>query len=321
MQYTNMTAFVRALRKGKLPGVILWQGESAIDGAPIVLVANKFNGASQNDKTGDMVQTFILPDPHAAGIECDGSRPAKLVAWLQRTGARSICGDCPHAWQVDPATGLHVKGTCYVREYQSPAATLGAVFRGSYPVAGVDFPSDWIPHLAAGLMVRVGSYGDPAACPAPVIAAFVALAAGRTGYTHMWKSAHAGARANASALAPYVMASCDSLADYAAATAAGFRAFLVMPQSAAYAERSILSVGAHVAGAMICPASDEFAAVTGRKSECAKCGACSGSEGKGARMPNVFIPAHGATAGRIKTENPAACPAAARILDRMGVVA
>jgi hypothetical protein len=309
MKYSDMQAFIRALHKGRIPGVILWQGSSAIDGSPIVLVATKFDAGSENDKTGAMIQTFILPDPVAAGIEVNGARPAKIIAWLEATGAKSICGDCRHAWQWNVESGKYEKGTCYVREYQSPAAVLGAVARGSYPIAGIDFPESWIPFLAAGLMVRLGSYGDPAACAPGPVAAFVSRAKGRTGYTHGWNSAYAGARDNAAKLAAYVMASCDSVQEHAAAKARGFRSFVVMPQDQAYSDRSILSVGAHVPGAMICPASTEFEKVTGKLSSCEKCGACSGASGKGQSMPDVFIPAHGATAGRIK-----ACPAASAIM-------
>lgn len=317
MQYTDKSAFVAALNRGKISGVILWRGASAIDGTLIVYAATAFK-SSDNEKTGNMVQTFILPDPHAAGIAVNGSRPAQIMAWLKSTGARAICGDCPHAWQWNEESGEFEKGSCYVREYQAPAAVLGAIARGAYPIAGVDFPMAWIEYLAAGRDTRLGAYGDPAACPPEISAAFVARAKTRTGYTHMWKSAHAGARRNAWRLRDIVMASCDSAADLHAARDAGFRAFLVTPKSGDYATRSILSVGAHIDGAMICPASDEFAAVTGRKSECAKCGACSGAGGKGARMPDVFIPAHGATANRVTGQ---ACPAASRILANMGALA
>lgn len=318
MKYTDKSAFIAALNRGKIPGVILWRGPSAIDGAPIVYVATAFDG-SDNGKTGAMVQTFILPDPHAAGIVVNGSRPAKIMAWLVSTGARSICGDCPHAWQWDDSKGEYAKGVCYVREYQAPAAVLGAIARGSYPIAGIDFPAAWIPDLAAGRDVRLGAYGDPAACPPEISAAFVARARTRTGYTHLWKSAFHGARRNAWRMREIVMASCDSVADLRAARDGGFRGFLVTPVDEFPVNRSLLSVGAHVDGAMICPASDEFEAVTGRKSECSKCGACSGAGGKGARMPDVFIPAHGATAGRI--ESAPACPATARILANMGALA
>lgn len=299
MKHTNFTKFDAALRKGKIRGIILWRGPSAIDGTPIVAVANRFDAASQNDKTGAMVQTFIVPDPMAVGIEVTGTATAKLNDWLRKTGGQSICGDCPHAWQRVEGASHFEKGSCYVMEYKSPAAVVGAVYRGSYPEAGVDFPADWIPMLGAGLKIRLGSYGDPSAADPHPFIALVSRAAGRTGYVHMWKTKYfMRAKANAEVLRPYVMASCDSVADYADATAQRYRAFLVTPKNADYSSRSLLSVGSRVVGAMICPASGEFAELTGHKTNCSSCGACSGAEGKGKTMPNVFIPAHGATASR-----------------------
>lgn len=299
MKYSNLDSFVAQLKSGKIAGVILWRGNSAMDNTPIVLVATKFDAGSDNEKTGAMVQTFILPDPIAAGISVNGSNPAKIVDWLKSTGAISICGDCPHAWQFNPETNQYEKGSCYVREYQSPAAILGAVYRGSYPIAGIDFPTEWIPFLAVGLMVRLGSYGDPAACDPQTVKAFVSRAIGRTGYTHMWKSKYETAKANALSLSAVVMASCDNEGESETAKQLGFRSFIVVPRNEAFASRSILSVGAHVKNSMICPASKEFEKVTGRLSNCFKCGACSGALGKGSKMPNVFIPAHGATANRV----------------------
>lgn len=314
MKYTDKAKFIAQLRSGKISGVILWQGASAIDGAPIVLVATKFAGNSGNKKTGAQVQSFILPDPHAAGIECSGSRPAKIVAWLKKTAAQSICGDCPHAWQWDETTGAYKKGACYVKEYQSPAAVLGAVYRGSYPIAGVDFPVAWIGDLGRGLDIRCGSYGDPAACDPSIWAMFTAFAKTRTGYTHGWKSAFPQFKRNAFRLRALCMASCDSAADYRAAIDAGYRAFYVVPKGATENGRSVLSVGAHIDGAMICPASKEFEQATGKRTDCASCGACSGAGGKGERMPNVFIVDH----GQVGIDTPAACPAATRILENMG---
>ena len=40
-----------------MPGIILWEGKSELDGKPIVLIAIDH---SSNSKTGDMVQTYIL---------------------------------------------------------------------------------------------------------------------------------------------------------------------------------------------------------------------------------------------------------------------
>lgn len=304
MEYTNKAEFIAKLHAGKIAGVILWQGASAIDGAPIVLVATKFAGNSGNEKTGAQVQSFILPDPHAAGIACDGNRPAKIVQWLKDTGAQSICGDCPHAWQWDSAVQEYKKGACYVKEYQSPAAVLGAIYRNSYPVAGVDFPAAWIEYLGAGLDIRAGSYGDPAACPPEVWAQFLSRAKTRTGYTHGWKSAHPQFRRNAWRMRYFCMASCDSAADFRAAIDAGFRGFYVLPKT---------DNAPKIAGAMNCPASKEHEQKTGRRTTCAACGACSGSAGKGARMPSVYIIDHG-----IKGIDAPACPATSRMLENMG---
>ena len=316
MRYTEKAKLISDLNAGRVAGVILWQGASLIDGEPIVYVATAFAG-SDNEKTGAMVQTFVLPDPRAAGIECNGTSPAKIIAWLKSTGARSICGDCPHAWQYNEKTGEFEKGSCYVREYQAPAAVLGAIYRNAYLVAGVDFPAAWIEYLAAGRAVRLGAYGDPAACPAEISAAFVSRAKTRTGYTHGWKSAFPAWRRNAWRMRALVMASCDSAPDYRAAVDAGFRAFYVTPHGVLENGRSALSVGAHVDGAMLCPASSEFEAIilaiAGKRTNCAACGACSGAGGKGERMPNVFIPDHGP-----KKTKSAACPAAARMLEKMG---
>ena len=101
------------------------------------------------------------------------------------------------------------------------------------------------------------------------------------------------------------MASCDSESDYSDAVDLGFRAFMVTPKGDATPRP----------GLMLCPASHEHEARTGKRTECAKCGACSGAGGKGERMPSVFIPAHGATASRVKS-----CPAAAAMVGAMGAL-
>jgi len=46
-----------ALKRNCFRGVILYEGASQIDGAPIVVIANRITTASDNAKTGAMVQT------------------------------------------------------------------------------------------------------------------------------------------------------------------------------------------------------------------------------------------------------------------------
>ena len=81
----------RALRGSspKFTGIILYEGPSVIDGGPIVVIANRIAHASGNEKTGAMVQTFIIRRD---------MRPLQALA----TGAdQSICGTCIHR----PANG------------------------------------------------------------------------------------------------------------------------------------------------------------------------------------------------------------------------
>ena len=79
------------------PSVILWEGASLLDGAPIVAIATF---ASRNAKTGDMVQTWIMRADMA---------PMDALASGDDV---SICGDCMHR----PANG----GSCYVKVWQAP---------------------------------------------------------------------------------------------------------------------------------------------------------------------------------------------------------
>ena len=107
-----------ALKRAAFTGVILYEGPSAIDGAPIVVIACRIVTKSRNEKTGAMVQTFIIrSDMH----------PAEAI----KTGAdRSICGDCVHR----PAN----KNTCYVDLGKSVRSVFDAYKRGRYARPGVD---------------------------------------------------------------------------------------------------------------------------------------------------------------------------------------
>ena len=231
-------------------GAILYRGPSMLDGAPIVVIATGLTGKSRNAKTGDMVQTWILRDdvdPHDA---TKGGEDA------------SICGDCVHR----PALG----GSCYVKVFQAPKSVWKAFQRGVYS-EGLDYAVQ----AAAGRMVRLGSYGDPAAVPLRVWEAFTSLAEGWTGYTHQWRTAPAGFK-------PLVMASADSEAEGIIARVSGWRTFRVRTASEPILAKQ----------EFMCPASEE----AGRKTDCASCKACMGTESK-ARVSPVII-AHGNTARR-----------------------
>ena len=241
------------LPKPKTPkkpaGFIIYRGASMLDGAPIVVVALT---NSSNVKTGDMVQTYILVD--------NGQSPVDNARSLADV---SICGDCKHR------RGLG--GACYVNLGQGARAVAAAIVAGNYPADILAAQS-----AAAGRMVRLGTYGDPAAVPANIWRTLLAKAGGNTGYTHQWQSGKAGADIMA-----LCMASADNASERAAAKAAGFRTFRVRAENEPMA-----------AGEFICPASAEG----NRRKLCAECAACDG--GINSRRADPVIIAHGSLKGR-----------------------
>ena len=235
----------------KPTGFVFYDGPSMLDGAPIVGIAIL---RSDNSKTGDMVQTYILrADQHPLDAIASGEDA-------------SICGDCMH--RGDIATGR--KRTCYVNVGQSVASIFGAWARGAYPLVS---PTDGA-RMLADRVIRIGSYGDPAAIPAEHWRALIAHAAGHTGYSHQWRQAHA------QALRDIVMASADSPRDRDLARALGWRTFTVRTADQPLAAREIA-----------CPASPEG----GNRRQCITCKACDGA-GDNAARASVSIVVHGAMA-------------------------
>ncbi len=215
-------------------GFIFYRGNSPIDNAPIVGIAVL---KSRNEKTGNMVQTFILrSDIHPM----DAIKSADDV---------SICGSCIH--RGDSQT----KRTCYVDVGKSVSQIYKAFRRGSYP----DMSRD-LSHAAAqlkGRKVRLGAYGDPAMIPADTWYALLEHAAYWTGYTHQWMQAFAQAHRE------LCMASADSIEDRDIARSMGWRTFRVIAINATpKLDREIY-----------CPASPEG----GNRRQCITCTACDGA--------------------------------------------
>ena len=207
-----------AIRRSEYAGIILYEGPSMLDGAPIVAIANRIEVASNNAKTGAMVQTFIIrSDIH----------PGEAL----KTGDdASVCGNCP----ARPANG----DFCYVQVNKSVASVYGAYQRNRYARPGVDYDAAILPELFRDSIFRLGAYGDPAAAPFAVWEAASRFARARNGYTHQWRGFP-----DFKALC---MASCDTEADHAEAKAAGWRTFRVRLAYEPLAKREIA-----------CPASAE----------------------------------------------------------------
>ncbi len=231
------------MQTNKILGYIAYEGPSEIDGAPIVVIINKILDKSKNEKTGDVVQSFIIRSDIAP------------MAALQTGQDAAICGDCGHRPYLIK-NGQSAEAPCYVQVGKSVQSVYHAYKRGRYTKAD----AATIARALAGKIVRLGTYGDPAAAPVQMWAQITRYAAGHVGYTHQWDRPGF----NVDAWSPLVMASADNIDQAAKANLIGMRVFRV-------------SVGVDVqAGEISCPASAE----AGRRSTCAKCNLCAGTSKK-----------------------------------------
>lgn len=223
---------------------VIWTGPSQLDGSPIEVLVPVTK--SKNEKTGPMLQTYI--------VRADMS---PLQAVLDNKDD-AICGNCLHR-------GDGMKGrSCYVNIGQGVMATWRA-------------PRIWSADSASrhrmgnGRMVRIGSYGDPAAVPTKIWFDLIQYAAGNTGYTHQWRTCDPS-------LKRFCMASVDSLAEMLEAQRNGWRTFRVL--------KTLDTPLQHAE--VICPNT-----TTGIL--CTQCKACNGSTGK---KGSIVIHAHGTAAAR-----------------------
>jgi len=226
------------------------------DGANIVVIVTGLETASANAKTGSMLQTWILSADDA---------PNALV----REGRdSSVCGDCAYK----SGNG------CYVRTGEAPLSVYRAFGRGSYQSIAGDLAA--IAATGADRVVRIGSYGDPAAVPVEIWEALASRSQAHTGYTHAWR------RLADRRWRGLLMASCDLPADRVTASLMGWRTFRVSDDVDA----------ARQAGEMTCPASAE----AGKVRTCADCHACDGTRGDGLTRKDVTIQLHGSASKRAR---------------------
>lgn len=222
-------------------GFVVYEGPSELDGSPIVVIVNRIFTASDNAKTGDIVQTFI--------IRSDVSPMDAL-----KTGDDvSVCGDCEHRPIL--VKGGNGKAPCYVNVGRSVMSVFGAYQRGSYVKATPEEVAQYL----SDRVLRLGTYGDPFAAPITVWLPMVQVAARRVGYSHQWQNP----KFDPEAWGPLVMASADTLEQRTKAKEMGLRTFRV-----GFGDELL-----KVMGEAVCPASAE----AGRKTTCADCRLCGGT--------------------------------------------
>lgn len=234
----------------RVNGVVLWRGKSLLNGEPIVVVATGLRDKSENKKTGDFIQTYILSD----GDE----RPTDAL----KSGAdAAVCGNCVHRQK-------NGWGTCYVNLGQGPNSVYAALNRGAYPYLNAEMVGEYFSRR----IVRLGSYGDPAAVPVEIWRTICVASEGWTGYTHQWRKCDPE-------LKQFCMASVETPEQQKKARAMGWKTFRVRNVDEPLQKHEF-----------VCPASHE----AGKKLKCEDCLACSGGEWNGSQFTPVIV-VHGTT--------------------------
>lgn len=196
-------------------GFVFYRGESLLwRDSPIIGIATL---RSENRKTGDCVQTWILPEQ------------INPVVARQSGNEQGTCGDC----QLANGNG------CYVNLGQAPLGIWKAYHAGQYPdINQVDYES-----LLRGRILRAGSYGDPLAIPYAFWRPLFRSCGSWLGYSHAWRNTK---DFNLTTWKYRLMASTESLVDTMRAQQAGWRTFRVVHSA----------VSPRLDNEMLCPAID-----------------------------------------------------------------
>jgi hypothetical protein len=177
-----------------------------------------------------------------------------------------VCFDCPFA--VSNGAKLSACYTHKVMQYSGFLSSIRSIAKqysefNLMPQLTDELYSQ-IVNKCYGLYVRFGSYGEPTLLPFNLVESIVAVAKSWTGYTHQWMSRIE--------FADYFMASTHTPGQDLLAEQLGWRTFNASKEA--------------VSGLINCPASAE----QDFRSNCSKCGLCSGAKGKGKK--SVFIIEH-----------------------------
>jgi hypothetical protein len=190
-------------------GLILYEGKSKFDGKPIVVIATNVKRKSRNEKTGGVIQCWIIrSDINPVKAYCTGEDV-------------SVCCLCKH----------RIWGTCYVTVFHSPLHIYRVYKRGSY--ARLD--KDNIQFLKDKI-IRIGAYGETGVVPIYVWDKLKTVAKNIIGYTHMWKNCN-------KRLSDYCMASVDSPKEMKQAIEQGWRTFRIRYKNQPILDNEIMCPG------------------------------------------------------------------------------
>ena len=169
-----------------------------------VVIITGFIKSSKNEKTGNMLQTWILErdiDP--------------VTSVKTGSDSKTVCKGC-----------IFASGNgCYVTVFQAPLSIWRAYKNGSYDNYSKLSPIKQRKYLSKikGRSIRLGAYGNPSLIPKRWITKLVKLSKNHTGYFHNWRELSAKDR---SFYGQYLMASCETESSFKLATSYGLRSFI-----------------------------------------------------------------------------------------------
>lgn len=222
-------------------------------------------GITSNKKIAEKNQKIVQTYSYSLG-QFNEAMKAKTTMKDFFAQDNKVCFDCP--FSVSNGAKLSACYTHKMMQYSgfiSQLRSIGKEFQNwdSIPTLDINIQNDII-NMCTNRYVRFGSYGEPSLIPFNLVQAIAEKANNWTGYTHQWM--------RKPEYKDYFMASTHNVYQEQAARKIGFRSFVASP----IAIPSLVS----------CPASNEM----GFKSNCAKCGLCSGMQGKGSK--SVIILEH-----------------------------
>lgn len=210
-------------------------------------------GKTSNDKISDgsaLVQTYTFSAEQWVLATTSKGFGMKKFFSLDH----SNCLDCPFSMG-------NGNGGCYTHKFQQYVGFLSllrSIKREDLTPLDRNKEAD-ITEMCFGTYVRFGTYGEPSLMPKYLVEVMSNVAKSWTGYTHQWSKDWA------KDYGKWFMASVHSQAEAETASDKAYRSFIAS------------NMGDE--NAVQCPASKE----AGYKSNCAKCGLCSGILGKGKR--------------------------------------
>ncbi len=174
-------------------GVIIYEGESLFNREPIVALVTGILTPSSNRKTGDMLQSFIIPANY---------KPTEAINLKKDS---SVCGSCPLR-----------KNICYVN-----AVTLNNIWR-AYKTGKYNYVTEELyDYIKTNkFKLRLTAYGEAPAIPFEYWKRLIDNCSGITGYTHRWRSCD-------EVWKNYLMASVHSSEERDKAYSKGWRTFRI----------------------------------------------------------------------------------------------